>query len=357
MNRKAYAIDPKLTVIIATRFELAYRERAQILADLLAQSGFNCVFGEGFGGSKLSEGVRRSLAEADLVIALLEPEDETNREPSQWVLQEVIYAIALGKRCLLLVAKGVRFSQGLLGDVELINFDISNYAAVLPQVLRQLNVILRSQGLVIGVKEAATPYYYLAEEPGKEDGNEMARSQIRTAGRLTKVEDYGQALIHAEKAMRLDPTCWQAWIRYGGLLLIVRRLAEASKIHKQMLKEFKNDKVACAAAKHNLAVANELRFGIDSLPANMKAKPLFEAALTLDPLRIYTRTALVCTYLRLDKSQEALQLFERSLRYKGFIPAMRRELDEAIDGLKLLALLPTWAQNLLYPIELRTDIG
>lgn len=342
------------TVFIGTGFQPSRRERAQILADLLTQAGFNCVFGEGFGGTQISDGVRKLLAAADVVVVLLEPSSGSKREPSQWLLQEAIYATALKKPSLLLVAKGVRFSQGLFGDVELINFAVSNYATVLPQVVRQLNVILLKKRLRIGIT-SDKPHFYLTKEPSENECNEMARAQIKSAGRLTQRKRYDEALKSAAKAVRLDRHCWQARIRYGGLLMVAGRLNEATRIHAQILKDFKDNKIACAAAKHNMAVAKELQFGIDSRRANREAESLFEDALNLDPTRPYTRAALICTYLRLGKLEEANKLLERSLRYEDFIPVMRRELDQIVDGIKLLGLLPAWAQNLLYPLQSRRD--
>lgn len=345
-------------VFIATSFAPSCRERAQVLADLLSAAGFQSVFGEGFGGAQLSEGVRERLASADVVVALLEPANG-KREPSQWVIQEVTFAAALKKPCLLLVEKGVRFSQGLLGDIEFINFEASNYAAVFPRVFCQLNVILRNKRQVFGTKEAPSPRLYISKDPDEKDCNDMARAQLRSASKLTVRMKNDEALKHAKNATRLDPNCWQAWIKYGGLLLEAGRIAESIKIHSQVLKDFKGNKIACAAAKHNLAVTKELQFGLDSLRANKEAKPLYESALSLDPFRVYTRAALICTYLRLNKRREAIRLLEQSLSYKneGFISVMRRELDESVDGIRLLAFLPTWAQNLLYPLPRRTGLG
>lgn len=347
------------TIFIATSFAPACRERAQILADLFSEAGFHCVFGEGFGGTQLSEGVRKRLSSADVVVALLEPANGSKREPSRWVLQEVTFATALKKPCLLLVEKGVRFSQGLLGDIEFINFEASNYAAVFPQVFCQLNIIMRNKRLVIGSKEAPSPRLYISKDPGEKECNDMARAQIKSASKLTERMKYDEALKHAKNATRLDPNCWQAWIKYSGLLLEAGRLAEGTKIHVQVLRDFKGNKIACAAAKHNLAVTKELQFGLDSIRANKEAEPLYESALSLDPFRVYTRAALICTYLRLDKRGEATRLLEQSLSYtnEGFISVMRRELDESVDGIRLLTFLPTWAQNLLYPLPRRRGLG
>ena len=339
-------------IFIATGFAQASRERAQLLAALLTEVGFQCVIGECFGGTRVSDGVQERIASADVVVALIEP-GEGERGPSQWIVQEIAWAAALKKPCLLLVQKDVSFSQGLLGDIEFISFEVSNYAATFPQVLRQLNVILHNRDLAIGIKEVPASRLYISAGPSEKDCNEMARAYLKSASDLTEKGQYEAALKQAQNATTVDKTCWQAWIKFGGLLLERGRLDEATRIHLQVLKDFKDDKKAFAAAKHNLAVTKELRFGLDSVRANTEAQPLYECALTLDPSREYTRAALICTYLRLDQREKAYALLEESLRYENFIPAMRRELDESVDGLKLLVLLPTWAQNLLYPLQLR----
>ena len=337
-------------IFIAAGFAPASRERAQLLAALLNEAGFDCVIGEGFGGTRISDGVRKRIASADIVIAVIEP-TEGEREPSQWIVQEIAYAAALKKTCLLLVQKDVHFAEGILGDVEFINFEVSNYAAALPQVLRQLNVMLRNRGLAIGIKEVPASRLYISEGPSENDCNEMARAYLKTASVLTEKGDYNGALKYAEKATTVDKACYQARIKYGGLLLKSGRLGEATRIHLQVLKDFKDNRKACAAAKHNLAVTKELQFGPTSVRANTEAMPLYECSLSLDPSREYTRAALICTYLRLAKPEKAYTLLEESLKCENFILAMRRELDENMDGLKLLVLLPTWAQNLLYPLQ------
>jgi tetratricopeptide (TPR) repeat protein len=344
------------SLFIATGFAPKRLVRAQQLSALLTEAGFNCVMGQGFGGTSISKGVQMRIAASSCVIALIEG-SSNGKTPSQWIVQEVACAVALKKICLVLVEKGVSLTKGLLGDVELISFEASAFAAVFPQVLRQLNVMLQKQGLTIGIKEVSSPRLYISENPNEKDCNEMARTQMKVASSLTEGKQYDLALQSAKKATRLDNNCWQAWIKYGGLLLRGGRLDEGTKIHNQVLKDFKGNNTACAAAKHNLAVTKELRFGLGSVRANRESRPLYECSLKLDSSRVYTRAALICLYLRQDKFDKANALLEKSLRHEGFVSVMRSELDESSDGLRLLKLLPTWTQNLLYPLSPRVSFS
>lgn len=338
------------TIFIATGFAPTRRKRAQLLAALLTEAGFCCEMGEGFGGTSVANGVRDRIASSSCVIALIEPSNRGKREPTQWLIQEVACAIGLNKCCLVLVEKRARFSRGLLGDAEFISFRASSFASVLPQVFHQLNVILHKQGRAIGIKETSDPRLHISNEPTETECNDLARAQMKTASKLTMGKQFDLALEHAKLATELDKNCWQAWIKYGGLLMKVGRLIEGVKIHSQVWRDFKGNQTAGAAAKHNLAVAKELQFGLESERGNMEAEALYECSLKLDPYRVYTRAALVCVYLRLKKLDRAHALLEGSAKYNGFIPAMRQELDESVDGMTLLARLPVLAQNLLYPI-------
>jgi tetratricopeptide (TPR) repeat protein len=336
-------------IFIATSF--AKCQHAEQLADILGESGFQCQFGKYLGGNEISTGVRARISSSSCLIALLERAHKKSRKPSSWVVQEMVFAYGCGKKCLLLEEESVRFPKGLLGDVEVMSFNAANFTSVVPQVLRQLKVLLLKEGLTIGIKKNTDRWFHVSTELDN-DCNDGARESMRQSGILIEKSDFDRALEYARKAARLDRKCWQARLRCGALLQESGNLVEGSAHYNYILERFKGNNKACAAAKHNLATVLERQFTCyGPQQAHREMAGLCEASLALDSSRVYTRAFLVCIYLRMNKPEKAHKLLEASFRYSGFSKVMRLELEKSPDGLDLLKRLPTWAQNVVYPLR------
>lgn len=160
------------------------------------------------------------------------------------------------------------------------------------------------------------------------------------------------ALEHAEQAVILDPNSGQALVTLGGILQEFGRLDESHNINVSILEKFRGNNRVCAAAYHNLAVELERRFPYRRTKKLKKEiVRLYEHSLRLDPSRPITRAPLICFYLRLQQFQKAYALLEQSVHDETFKTMMREELRRSPDRIALLNALPTWAQNLFYPID------
>ena len=341
-------------VFIATSFATGCRERAQRLVDFLGYFGVRCIFGEGFGGGPISAGVQAGITSSSFVIALLSRENKIGDgawEPSQWVIQEVTWAHARMKTCLLLVEEGVRFSGGMLGDVEYISFDADGFSDVFPHVLRQVKVILKKEGLTIGVKEDDPIQIYLRRVEGENDSPEALHEKVLT---LVGREKYEEALELAEKLTKTHPNYWRGWITLGAVLVKLWNLDEGDAVFVKMLEDFSSDDEACGAALHNHAWVIELKSKPHPSARSLNEQAcLYRKALARDTTRVYTRASLICIYVLLDQVEKAHALLNESAIYgEGFLEAMRRELDtRGVTRFRIISQLPTLAQNLLYPIR------
>lgn len=346
-------------VFIATSLAKKCRKRAQRLADFITHFGFCCVFGEGFGGGSISKGVRSGINSSIFVIAILSRESKTGRgrwNPPPWVVQELVLADDLGKPCLLLVEKGVRFTGGLLGDVEYISFNADSFSEVFPEVLLQVKAILRREGLTIGVKEDDPIQVYFPRIEGKKDFPKALHEKVMS---LMGRGSYDEALGLAEKLTATYPKYWRGWISLGVILVKQWNLVKGGAVFTKVSEDFSSDDEACGAALHNLACVLELKSGPEpSVEALNECARLYEMALVRDKTRVYTRAALICIYALLDETEKAHALLTESALYgEEFIKAMRHELDSrGAARIKILSRLPELAQNLIYPMRQRRDV-
>lgn len=353
-------MDEKLiSVFLATCFAKKCRELAEYLRDTLNEAGFTCVLGENFGLAPISAGVKESIESCDIFIALVCRPCGTKKEVSQWVTQEIGCASGFSKPCLAVVEEGADFVRGMLGDAELVQFKRRNFASIFPKVLRQLNTMLHQQGLTIGIRKTAEPWFFLSDEPNESECGAMAAVQMRRARALIQRKELDLAADAVKKAIVLDPDCWQARLRLGSLMVVKGDLADGESHYLYILEHQNGNSIACAAAYHNLAALLERRFPLPRTNSvNEKISQRYRMALRLDPTRLETRAPLVCCYLRLKNHENANALFTDSVGYgEAFNDLMREELGRSPDGHKLFAALPLLAQNLLRPMQQNKQEG
>lgn len=344
-------------VFIATSFNKSGRAHARRVADFLTSFGIRCVYGEVFGGGRICEGVRAKIDDASFVVAILSRErgagSRARKSAAAWVVQEVAWADGRSKPCLLLVEKGVNFSGGLLGDVEVIRFSPSKFSDALPEVLRQVQVILKRRGLTIGVREDDPVQLYVPRNRVESKDSSAKELHERALG-LLESENYEQSMELAVRVTSAYPDYWPGWITLGALFVKQLDLVEGDRVFAKILKEFARDDIACGAAYHNRGWV----VGLKSLP-NPSLKSLnkearfYEKSLVRDGSREYTRAALSCTYVLLGQVEKAHALLEESAMYgEDFMNALRHELQSrGALRIRILSAFPTLAQNLLYPIR------
>jgi tetratricopeptide (TPR) repeat protein len=334
-------------VFIAIPFTKKGRDYARHSAGFLTWLGIRCEIGEVFGGGRISDGVRSKIANSSFVIAILP------RNPSHWLIQEVAWADGHAKPYLLLVEEG-RFNGGILGDVEVTRFKPDHFLEVLPQVLAQVLVILEKHfGLTIGLKKYDPIQLYIPNKRVKPE-NASAEALYEKTLTLLAQEKYAQAFESAKKFTAKYPNHWPGWITLGALH--VRRLdfIAADEVFNKILDTFPKDGKACGAAYHNLAQVLYIKtLPRPSSKVRKEEARLYRQSLICDGSRLDTMAALICTYVLLKQNKRACALLDESAGYsEDFFEALRQELKErGASGIEITSQLPTWAQNVLYPIR------
>lgn len=163
------------------------------------------------------------------------------------------------------------------------------------------------------IDDPANPaYVYVSNESLDDEPTTDAVKRIIFAVRhLTRQRCYEEALELAERATRLDPHYWRAWISYGSLLALFGNMDEGEAIFHRVLRDFPDNPKAVAAALHNCAFAEEVRCRLMPSEENFREiLPRYEKALSLDESRTNTRVsffinlALSCQF---DKGQRVIE--------------------------------------------------
>jgi tetratricopeptide (TPR) repeat protein len=353
--------EEKGHIFIPTNFSPSARERAEQLAEFLKLFELRGVFGDTFGGGEVTEGVRQRIETAWFVIALLSRDVKIGDDAwsaSEWVKQELLWALAHKKECHILIEEGVQFTDGLIGNVERLTFKADGFSDVLVPLGRQLRALLNRHLLTTGIKKLPI-HTHVSDELLRNECTDEAKLLILEVRHLSRQQRYEEALELAEKAARTDPKCWRAWTSLGAILVQLNKVDDGNKVFAQVLSDFAGNNKAVAAAYHNQAWVLEIKSGYNlSAKALREQARLYERALKLDPSRVYTRASLLINRLIRGEADgaerlKAERLLEDSLLYEGFLEALRFELDtRGAKGHKVLQLLPTWLRYLLYPIHL-----
>lgn len=346
--------EEKWLIVTPTSFDKPGRERARILTEFLELFGFQCMLCEHFGGVEVSKGVREGLEKAFIVIAILsrdvQLQDGTWRA-SEWVIQEISWARARGKDCLILLEKGVQFTQGILGDVEHIPFDGDSFSDALIPLGKQVRALLERHLLTTGIKQLSIHTHVSGEPLGDECSDEV-KLLILEIRHLAKQQRYEEALELALRATRIDPHCWRAWTSLGALLVQLRKVDAGDKIFEQVLKDFPKNSKGLATALHNRAWVQEIK-STHSEADLIEESALYEQALSLDPSRVNTRACLLICRLLLEETEKAESLLKESELHEGFLDALRYELDvRGTRAHKALQALPERIKQLMYPDRL-----
>lgn len=346
-------------VLILTSFAPRCIGHANQIKDTLHEAGVPCELGEDLGGLPISEGVRKKIMESSLIIGLLERPNGRTWKPAEWVLLELEFARAVGKRCVSFFEQGVQFSRKLLSDIEFIPFKTNDFSSIFPRIFSELNTKL-------GIKRPFEPWFYVTEDDVESDCEDAAfhRQKARKLARQAQYigESCGDevesrklldlACKHAEEAITLDPNNWPGLITFGGILVESGHLDAGHAIYVSVLEKFAHDNRACAAAHHNLGSELERRFPSPRTKKIMREIVRhYECSFRLDSSRAATRAPLICFYLRLGKVREAQALLSQSAGNEEFRRMMTEELHRSPDRGALFTLLEEWAQNLFYPLN------
>jgi hypothetical protein len=329
-------------VLFLHRLDEKGRERAELLAGILNLLNIRTRFAQDLKGARVSEGVQGLIEAAHIVVVLVTRDIRVGEGawlPSQWVLQEIAWAVAHHVPCLLLVEEGVEFDGGIAGDVEQIRFAPEDFAGVL--------VRTASQVLAMISLDTAIP-----RNPPGAPLSDRVRLLILEAREYAKKRRWAEVLRVSEEALRLDPGAALAALGKGVSLIHLGRLAAAERFFLQMLEDFAHAEDSLLSKVYgNLALIEEVRdAGAFNVRALRRQARLLEKSLALDHKNIYTRAALVLCRVALDEPGEAVAVLTDSLKYRGFPGALRRDVEsKGAVGHRLLRQLPDWLYSLLFP--------
>ena len=133
-------------------------------------------------------------------------------------------------------------------------------------------------------------------------------------------------------------------------LVHLGRYTEAAECFDFVCSEFTQNSHAVARALHNKAWLIGVRDGYANADSIGERLSLYQESLALDNSRIYTRALVLICYALLGRNEDAERFLKSSLRWEGFVAALREELDDlGTSGHKALTSFPDWLRDLLYP--------
>jgi hypothetical protein len=323
-------------VFIIHHFDGEGREHAEQLAWALSLINVSAVFGEDLGGQPISVGVQRRIERADVVVVLL------TGEPTRWIVEELIWAVAHHVPCLLVVKEGVRFEGGIAGDLEQINFATGEFAkTALKRVVRQVQALMS-----IGLDIPKTP-----PGPKRSDSVKVLIDKTREDG--GKGNKWGEVIRAADEALLLDPNAAEAALNKAVALVQVNQVKKAERLLLSILEDFTDvEDSLLSKATYNLAQIEELR-DAGNLTAESLRKQVgyLEKSKALDHKNMYARATLALCRVALEEGDAAVALVMDSIRYGWeFFKALRRVVQsKGAEGHRLLSRLPDWVYTLTFP--------
>lgn len=336
-------------VFIVHHFDEEGRARANLLAGILNLLNITTVYGENLGGRPVSEEVRRRIEGASLVVVLLTRDikvGENEWQPTQWIMQEMTWAVAHHVPCLLVVEEGVSFDGGIAGDLEQIHFASGDFAGTLVRVTNQVKLLM-SLGVDI---PTGLPGANLSDR---------VRLLILEARECAKKGRWDEVLRLSEEALHLDPGAAEAALNKGVALARLNQLTASDRWFLWMLEEFVDaEDSLLSKVYYNLAVNEGVRDagGLNVRSLRKQAKYL-ERSLSLDHKNVYARATLVLCRVALEELSEGVALLMDSLKHgMKFLRALRQVVEtKGVVGHRLLSRLPDWLYSILFPTDSADD--
>lgn len=134
---KALSLRPLQRLIqsafIAHGFDQKGKTYAQQISQFLRLLGVAVTTGEYFEPTSVSEKVKRRIAENDMFVAVVTPQDDRT-----WIIQETTYADSLNKHPIVLIETTIEQKRGLRGDQEDVFFPDGHVSEAFVKILQGL---------------------------------------------------------------------------------------------------------------------------------------------------------------------------------------------------------------------------
>lgn len=329
-------------VFVIHHLAKASANQVTLLTETLKLLNINIMTGRNVGAVPLSAAMRTGIENARVVVAILTRDVRTGYkrwQPSQWVIQEVTWAIAHDVPCLLAVEEGVVFDRALVGDLEQIRFAPGHFTQVMVQIVKHVQaLVLRGAAIPRVLPEANL--------------SDKVRLLIMQAREHAANDRWQEVLNCANEALGIDSTAWRAALTKGVAFAQLGRLRDAEQVFQAMLDDFstKDDSIL-ARVWYNLAWVEEER-DAGSLSADSLQKQVahLERSLSLDRRAPYTRALLILCKVATKDLDEATRLLADSLKVGGFIDALRHIVEtKGSVGHLLMNELPNWLYPQVFP--------
>lgn len=333
-------------VVILFHFDENGRVRAEQLENILKLVNISTVVGEDLCGQPISLAVRELIESAPIVVAVVTrhiQSGENEWHPSQWIIQEITWAVAHEVPVLLVVEQGVVFNGGLVGDIEPIPFKNGDFTSAAYRVAEQARAMMNS--------------VIVPQEPPPKSLDDRVSMLIKEAREYGEQGRWREVKSLSEHVLKLDPNEWRARVNLALADVMLGLLPKGTKDLKRMRKDFAGNKEALPVIHHNLAWVEESRgLGRDMNSLRIQRKH-YEKALSYDTLRPYTRASLILCLALMRERDAAVALLCESLAYGkvlcgedvDFFDILRFEVNNRGRlGQEALAELPKWVYDVLF---------
>ena len=336
--------------------------RADVMEVLIKSRYCDVLYGMDFDGERISTAIQERISLCDGLVALFSKKDQvlTNEWSTHpWVIEEATWASAKEKRVLRVIEEGVSRLGGIAGDVEESRFPTGQFEIVIPKILSFVDSVGNSvqKSPQIQVVERQRTYSIVPTEPIEDIWGDEVKTLIEETREKAEQQLFHDALALSDKAIGFDSRCWRAYINRGVALVHLGRYQDAEEAFDYVAKEFTDLGPVVALALHNKAWLISRRDGLANESTFSIRKDLYMQSLSLDNRRIYTRAIVLIYFVLMGEQDRSKPFLEASLKWDGFVLALRREID-AMGGLGLVVAgqFPQWLRDLLHPTE-QTTIG
>lgn len=139
-QRAGIVAEPQRTKSVFLSYRLADQTMVDGFVELLEQNGFTVYTGASL-STYVHQGILERIRKCEFFLCLMTRDEEKKDgtyTASAWVLEEKGAALALGKRPVLMVQKGVSQPGGLHGDWQLIEFTLEDFLKAALKAVGQL---------------------------------------------------------------------------------------------------------------------------------------------------------------------------------------------------------------------------
>jgi hypothetical protein len=350
-------------IFLAFAFDLVNRARADSISSILRPLGHEVLLGDQLHGDRISTAVQDLVSNSDGLIAVLSRRDQFSDggwSTHPWVIEEAAWAYAKGKMVLRVVEDGVTNIGGIAGDVEELRFPSGQFETCIPRLISFADYVYKKSASIPALRpvEVRQTYSVVPEEPVEDSWGDEVKELIWQTREKAKLELFQDCLELSNRAVAIDPKCWRAHLNRGVALVHLGSYKDAADAFDYVAGSFSDAATIVARALHNKAWLISMRDGLGEEKSLRIRKELYLQALALDNRRKFTRAMVLICMVLLHEEDTARPFLEASLKWKGFIDALREELD-ALGGLGLQVVqqLPEWLRDLLYPTEGTTQGG